>query len=270
MQHDRLDEWAEWMAAVGSSPKTVRTRVQGIEGLARHAGLDDPARISTRQIVSWLAVDRAAWTRLTYWYSVQAWGAWLVARGYRPADPAAPIPRPASPKSVPRPVPDACIDRMLTDPVSGRAYAYTTLAVFAGLRVHEIAKFKGEDIMGAWLYVHGKGGSDAAIPVHPRIQRLAAGMPKVGFWFPGADGGHVRPRSVTLTLSSALRAAGCVASAHALRHSYGTRLLRGSRNLRTVQALMRHKSVGATERYTQVADRDQIEAIAHLTWGDAA
>lgn len=270
MRRDKLDEWAEWMAAVGSSPKTVKTRVQGIEALTRFVGLDDPAMVTTRQIVSWLAPDRAKWTRLTYWYSVQAWGAWLATKGYVTQDPAAPIPRPSMPRSAPRPVPDPVIDRMLTNPVSTRAYAYTTLAVYAGLRAHEIAKFKAEDIMGAWLYVNGKGGADAAIPVHPRIKALAGGMPKQGYWFAGADAGHVHARSVSLTLSSALRAAGCSSSAHALRHSFGTQLLRTSRNLRTTQTLMRHQSIAATERYTQVSDRDQVEAISRLRWGDAA
>lgn len=270
MDHDRLDEWAQWMAAVGASDKTIRVRVQGIEGLARHAGLDDPSAVTTRQIVAWLARDRAMWTRLTYWYTAQAWGAWLAARGYQLDDPAEPIPRPKQPRSNPRPVEDQVIARMLDHPTSTRAYAYTVLAVFAGLRVHEIAKLRGEDLQDGRLFVRGKGGEVASIPAHPRILSLARGKPDSGWWFRGAMNGHVRPQSVSLTLSQSLRAAGSQASPHALRHSFGTALQRKGRNLRVTQALMRHRSISATERYTQVGDRDEFEAIARLSWGDAA
>jgi hypothetical protein len=38
----------------------------------------------------------------------------------------------------------------------------------------------------------------------------------------------------------------------ALRHRFATRVCRGSRNLRAVQALLGHSSVTATERYTQL------------------
>jgi integrase len=271
VHHERLDEWADWMLATGASAKTVRTRVQGIEGLARHAGVQDPAAVTTRQIVAWLARgELSPWTRLTYWHSVAAWGAWLVARGYRVVDPAAGLPRPRNPQNRPRPVPDHVIDEMLNHPASTRAYAYTVLAVCQGLRVHEIAKFRGEDVQGDWLYVTGKGGQQAAVPVHPRTKRLAAGMRPRGYWFPGAMNGHVRPVSVSLTLSKAIRAAGGNATAHALRHSYGTALLRRTRNLRVTQQMLRHSSVAATERYTLVSARDMVEAIGQLRWGDAA
>lgn len=270
MEREQLDEWAEWMSAVGSSAKTVRTRVQGVEGLARHAGLADPAAVTTRQIVAWLAVDRSPWTRLTYWYSAQGWGAFLADRGYRSSNPAEPIPRPRSPRSAPRPVDDAAVGRMLDHPTSSRAYAYTVLAVFAGLRVHEIAQIRGEDVQNGRLYVRGKGGGSASIPVHSRIVALAVGMPAAGYWFRGAMNGHVRPRSVSMTLSLSLRAAGSSAAPHALRHSYGTALMRKSRNLRVTQALMRHQSVSATQIYTHVAEREEVAAIGQLEWGSAA
>ena len=271
MRHDRLDEWAEWMLMTGASDKTIRTRVQNIEGLTRHAGIQDPEMITTRHIVAWLARrELSDWTRLTYWHSATAWGRGLLEREHRDVDPAAKLPRVKNPKSRPRPVPDEVIERMLADPRSTRAYAYTVLAVFQGLRVHEIAMFDGAWIQGRWLWVRGKGNADDAIPVHPRTVRLAAGRPLAGYWFPGAMNGHVRPVSVSATLRLALEAAGSDAKPHGLRHSYGTMLQRRVRNIRTTQQLMRHRSLAATQVYTLVSDRDMIEAIGTLDWGRAA
>ena len=39
-----------------------------------------------------------------------------------------------------------------------------------------------------------------------------------------------------------------------MRHRFGTRAYRGTRNLPAVQILLRHASVATTERYTAVDD----------------
>lgn len=46
---------------------------------------------------------------------------------------------------------------------------------------------------------------------------------------------------------------------HTLRHRFGTRAFRGSRNLRAVQILLGHTSVATTQRYTAV-DEDEVRA----------
>jgi site-specific recombinase XerC len=48
---------------------------------------------------------------------------------------------------------------------------------------------------------------------------------------------------------------------HTLRHRFGTRAYRGSRNLRAVQELLGHASIATTERYTAIDD-DEIRAAA--------
>lgn len=264
--HPSLDEWADWMRALGSSEATIRTRTSGIRTLCQHAHLDDPRRVTTRQLVSWLAAANTGWTRRTYWLSVHAWCAWLVLVGERPDDPSAPIPRPRQPHGVPRPVPEVVVRAVLSNPPGRRAYAYIVLASYAGLRVHEIAKVRGEDVDGDWLFVQGKGGQGAAVPMHPLVMSLARQMPSVSYWFPGSHGGHVAADSVSRVVRNAFKSVGSEATAHRCRHLFGTGVLRASRDIRVTQVLLRHQSLGSTQIYTEVTDADLVAAVHALSW----
>lgn len=267
---DDLAAWALWMRAIGRSDRTVITRTGQVRRMCRVAGLDDPAAVATSDVVAWLATCSNAWTRYTYSSSVRAWCAWLVDAGIRDDDPTARLPKPRSPRGVPRPVPWSVIDTLMADPPSVRCYAYVALAAYAGLRVHEIAKVRGEDVdtEAGWLYVDGKGGVHAAVPLHPVLGILAQGMPPAGWWFPGVDAGHVRAHNVSLTVSKALHRHSGDGTAHRLRHSFGTEVLRSSRDLRVTQELLRHQSPATTAVYTQVSDMDKVAAVNRLGRGN--
>lgn len=264
-----LELWQQWLRATGAAPGTIRTRLRSVSALLSHSRRDDPVQLTTEDVIGWLADCHKAWTRRTYWYSAAAWFTWLVEQGLRSDNPMARIPRPRPPRSVPRPVPDAVVERLLSDPGSVRAYEYTVLAVLAGLRVGEVAKVHGQDVDRAanTLFVLGKGGREAFLPLHPRIAMLARGKPSNDYWFRGSDEGHVQARSVSHTLSRALAAAGAPESTpHCLRHSYGTAILRRSHDLRLTQELMRHGSPASTAVYTEVSRRDKVAAISSLPW----
>jgi integrase/recombinase XerD len=296
-----LDRWAAWMRAAGRSPQTIKTRLSGIETLCRHAGVTNVTAITAEHVTAWLGDCEAPWTRCTYWMTVKCWVRWALAEGIICADPTARLAKPRTPKCVPRPVSDAVIRALLNGDISGdktggrtpitpghrvatnsRTRAYVALAAFAGLRVHEIAKVRGEDISPAnpgrsqeggeqyadhngWLYVDGKGGTRAAIPLHPQLATIAATMPPVDWWFPH-NGSHVSGEWVSTCIRRALRAVGSTATAHQLRHSFGTAVLRSSHDLRVTQELLRHSSPASTAIYTQVADLDKVDAIRALGW----
>jgi integrase/recombinase XerD len=278
------------MRAAGRSPRTIKTRIGGMETLCRHAGVTAVTAVTAEHVTAWLGDCDKPWTRATYWVTVKCWVSWALAEGIICADPTARVAKPRTPKCVPRPVSDAVIRALLNgeskvppalaaggtapngrsrrgnETTIQRTRAFVALAALAGLRVHEIAKVRGEDVDPAgWLYVDGKGGTRAAIPLHPELATIAATMPPVDWWFPH-NGSHVSGEGVSTCIRRALRAVGSTATAHQLRHSFGTAVLRSSHDLRVTQELLRHSSPASTAIYTQVADLDKVDAIRALGW----
>ncbi|MCB4209154.1 tyrosine-type recombinase/integrase [Arthrobacter sp. UM1] len=182
-------------------------------------------------------------------------------------DPMDRVPRVKRPRLVPRPITAADISRLVE---SSRRLTRVKilLAALAGLRVHEIAKIRGEDIDldARTLTVEGKGGHIALIPLHPQLVEIAQGMPRIGFWFPSETRrGHVHARAVGKAIQRAIDRAGADGTPHQLRHWYGSSLLASGADLRTVQELMRHVSIQSTQIYTLVPDERRHEAVSRLS-----
>jgi integrase/recombinase XerD len=268
MVHDYLERWERWMRAAGRTPATIRTQTGGMKTLIRHAHVADVTDLTGIHVQSWLADVTNPCTRFTYWMTVKSWVIWALAEQVIDTDLTAGLAKPRHPRSAPRPVADQVITQLLTNGTKQRAKEYIALAAYAGLRVHEIAKLKGQDVDRAegWLYVDGKGGTRAMLPLHPVLADMAAGLPASGYWFPGGDHGHVSGPWVGQVIREALRAVGSNATAHQLRHSFGTAVLRSSHDLRVTQEQLRHSSPASTANYTQVADLDKVDAIRALGW----
>ena len=133
--------------------------------------------------------------------------------------------------------------------------------------MHEVAKFRGEDLAGRQVRVLGKGGVDAVLPAHQILEAEAADWPARGWWFPSPDDRTrpITPGNVTKVVSGAFHRAGVPGSAHSLRHFYGTQTLRSSGgNLRVTQELMRHASPVSTAIYTKVDDEQMRAAVDAL------
>lgn len=260
-----VDDWCDWLRAGGAAESTVTLRRKTLSSLVTHANTTLEA-IAPMDLARWLGSQRAQWTRSTYYRGATAFYTWLELTGQRADNPGALLPRPRSPRGIPQPIETAVLRRMLLTPTSGRSLAYITLAAFAGLRVHEIAKMHTADVEGAWIRVIGKGGHTAMVPMHERVQRLADGYSHSRFWFPGRVDGHVGSSSVSRSIKSAMIRAGAPATAHAhsARHWYGTELMRATGDLRVVSELMRHANIQSTVGYTHVADDRRLRAIGKL------
>lgn len=267
-----LARWRTHQVARNLSARTIaeRERVVTAFGASRCGGAAHVA--TTDQVASWLAAgtEWSRGTRHTYWSALRAWFEWLVTTGVRDDNPLTPLGSPRRPRGTPHPVDRTRIPELTEGRMWPTTRAYVLLAVYAGLRVHEIAKVRGEDIdlVAHTVRVVGKGGIDAVLPLHPELVSLAETMPRRGWWFPSPStrSGHVAGRSVGERIADVMARKGVPGTAHSLRHTFATELVRSGADLRTVQELLRHQSLQTTAIYTQVSDDQREIAVRRLTY----
>lgn len=268
MTQDLVPRWVESMRAQGNSPRTIEDWPRVIRLATRHTG-EDPAAFTASGITSFLAQYPNPNTRLTYFRAIKAFTTWQVAAGYAEHDPMARVAKPRTPRRHPKPCPDFTLWVVLQHPKTPPSTrAIITLLAFAGLRIHEAAKFRAEDLdlSAGTLRVLGKGGVDAMLPVHQELRTVAARMPTTGWWFPSPTrpGEPIRPNSAYLKVRSAADRAGVKLHPHAARHWHATSLLRAGVDLRKVQLLMRHASLSTTEGYLAVSEHELSAAVMRL------
>lgn len=264
-----LDSWALTMHAQSLSERTITERRRVITQMARTTGTD-PADLTPETLTAWLATLPSAVTRDAYYSITRAWCQWLVRAGHRDDDPTIRVPRPRVPPSSPRPLTRPQVDAVLALPLRVHTRTKVILAAWAGMRIHEIARIRGEDldVAGETIRITGKGGRTDVVPAHPIILERAAeaGYPARGYWFPSptTTGRPVAARTVGTVIARALRRAGVHGTAHQLRHFFATELLEAGADSRIVQTLMRHASLATTGRYMGVSAAQQRHALQSL------
>jgi integrase/recombinase XerD len=252
------------LRAAGYAANTVHDR----ERLLRHADRELPYGVDTptvEEITTWLARPGwSAWTRHTYYNHLVGFYAWACEGDapYLDHNPIAGLKRPKPGDADPDPV----TDDELADALNrsdDRWRLAITCAAFAGLRSGEIGRLRREHVTADTITVwHGKGDRSAKLPTHPEIWRLIEPRP-LGVLFPsnGASG--------TADLTSLQRAHFDSLGMpdihlHRFRHWYATMLLKQGVDIRTVQTLMRHKSIQTTAGYLLVVDEQRRLANSTL------
>lgn len=270
LQHPLLSEWMLWQLAGGLSASTVNERVRVVGQFGDEAGVS-PFAAQPLDIIRWLArhTEWSASTSATYHSYLRAWYCWLAVMEYRSENPMLKISAPKYPDRVPRPVSDDDFVRLLSMPMHHRTRVMILLGALAGLRAAEISRVRGEDIdiSAPRIYVLGKGGSRNWLPLHPILVATATTMPIRGWWFPANSrrpGDHIHSKSVSDIIGNVMRRASTRGTPHSLRHWTGTTLLDDGADLRTVQELLRHKSVATTQIYTKLPDARRYAAVNRL------
>ena len=267
MDDHLLDKWVTAMRGARRSERTVVERRQTVARVAGHAGCAAHA-FTTDLLADWFAslpYSVSTNSRATYMAQIRAWQTWLILQGVRDDDPTVRLIQPRAEKGQARPITDAQLVRVLNSQLRKRTRTMLLLAAYQGLRAHEIAKLRGEDIdlVSMKLDVNGKGGKRCKLPLHPVIAAEAHRYPTRGYWF-HARSNRFQPMhrsSASDVMRRAMHRAGVNASAHNLRHWYGSALRRAGVDLRMVQELLRHSNLATTEIYTEV-DRSELgEAI---------
>ena len=255
------------MQGQGLSQRTITERIRVINQVTAATGAD-PAALTPQAISAWLGTLPSAATKSTYYAVLRAWCKWLLQSGHRIDDPTTRVARPKTPAGHPRPVTDAQVDAVLALPLRQDTRTKIILAAYAGMRVHEIAKIKGEDIspVAGTITITGKGCRTDTLPAHQLILQQASHYPRRGLWFPSPKDPTVpvRAKTVSRVISDAFGRADASASAHQLRHYFATSLLRAGTDSRVVQSLMRHESLATTGRYLAVNTDQQRAALSGL------
>lgn len=248
-----LGEFESFLRSWDAAPQTIRTRMVVVSARFREWGLDGFTSANIRQ---WFAdAELERWSRTTYYSHLNSFCEFLVAAGYLTENPMDEVRKPKAPRSQPRPLSEAEVSRVLMV-ARGRVRDWLQIALLQGLRAHEIAKLRGEEVQTEGLFVKGKGAVEATLPIHADIWAMAQGYPRHGWWFPGRSG-HIKGETVTKAVTALFKSQGIEGSIHRCRHTYGTRLLRAGANIRQVQTLMRHGSLQTTALYTAV-DEDEL------------
>ena len=145
-----------------------------------------------------------------------------------------------------------------------------------GLRVSELVTLKLSDLFldEGYVRIFGKGSKERLVPISNRA------IHELNLWFddrnhmkikPGEEdfvflnrrGVHLTRVMIFIMLRQQAELAGIkkVISPHTLRHSFATALLEGGADLRVIQALLGHESIGTTEIYTHIDTTALREAI---------
>lgn len=136
-----------------------------------------------------------------------------------------------------------------------------------GLRVSELVNLKLSNLYKEERYVRvmGKGSKERLVPISPKA------LKELEWWFddrqhmtikPGEEdyvflnrrGAHLTRTMILIMIKQQAIEAGITKtiSPHTLRHSFATALLEGGADLRAIQVMLGHESIGTTEIYTHI------------------
>ena len=194
--------------------------------------------------------------------------------GWAATNPAKPLRNPRKQRSLPHFLSSTELEQLLNAPAQEDSLGLRDRAILetlysAGLRVAELAGInQGDlDLASGILTVRGKGRKERLAPLGSfavkalkrwlAVRRVSAAEPQgpLSPVFINKFGRRLTTRSVGRMLEKYLEATGLDrrTTPHTLRHSFATHLLDGGADIRSVQELLGHKSLGTTQIYTHVS-----------------
>ena len=186
-------------------------------------------------------------------------------------DPSMLLERPAIGRSLPEVLSVEEIDAMcatfdVADPLGVRNRAILETLYGSGLRVSELCMLEERlvNLADRFLIVSGKGNKERMVPMSDTAVRwieeyiavrdssYSAVKPgNEAYLFFNRRGAHLSRVMVFYIVRDAAEAAGVTKtiSPHTMRHSFATHMLEGGANLRAIQQMLGHTSIGTTEMY---------------------
>lgn len=203
---------------------------------------------------------------------VRAFYRFLMLDGYREDDPTELLESPVLGEHLPEVLTSEEVDRLeasidLSKWEGHRNRAIIEVLFSCGLRVSELVNLRLSNLFldEQYIRVFGKGSKERLVPISPKAIR------ELGFWYddrnhmnikPGEEdyvflnrrGAHLTRTMILIMIKRQAAEAGIqkTISPHTLRHSFATALLEGGADLRAIQAMLGHESIGTTEIYTHI------------------
>ena len=203
---------------------------------------------------------------------VRSFFKYLQLDGYRDDDPTELLESPQTGTHLPEVLSTTEVDLLesaidLSKPEGQRNKAIIEVLFSCGLRVSELVNLKISNIYFEEEFgrVIGKGSKERLVPISSKA------IKEIRYWFMDRDklkikkgeedyvflnrrGSHLTRTMILIMLKRLAADAGIqkTISPHTLRHSFATALLEGGADLRVIQVLLGHESIGTTEIYTHI------------------
>ena len=280
---DCLDRYTAALVGQGRRPRGIARYLQHLRAFDEfHGGLalDDLNRAAVARYQEDLARRCAIKTVIGALSCIRSFCQWAICEELLARDPTTLVRWPKKPEPVPRALKRAEVRVLLKAMVEPpfltlkqrwshrRNRRAVLLMLYAGMRMGEVIglRWRDVDLDHAMLLVRdGKGGRSRSIPLHPVLLaelRTASGLPQHAV--AGTMEGTPLVREIDHLFRRWLRKNGIEISAHQLRHSFATELMRQGVNLRAIQELLGHKQLETTQRYLMVEVEHLREAVGQL------
>lgn len=204
---------------------------------------------------------------------VRSFYRFMVIDGYMTDDPTELLESPVLGEHLPEFLTPEEVDQLedsidLSKPDGHRNRAMIEVMFSCGLRVSELVTLQWSQLYEEERYVRvlGKGSKERLVPISERaLKEIENYLPwrnslkikagEEGYVFLNRRGAHLTRTMVLIMLKRQAEEAGIrkTISPHTLRHSFATALLEGGADLRVIQALLGHESIGTTEIYTHIS-----------------
>lgn len=284
-----LETFGQYLLAERNFSESTKMNYQSdlmlfLDYLADH-GLDlEPAELTpeiVRAYLSWCKTERhnGAASRARRTSALKHFYRYLTENKYIAADPISILRSGKQPKTLPRPLSEDELKRLLDAPDPGQDSGLRDRAALefiygSGLRISELCgmTFGGLDLLnenGPCVRITGKGKKTRLVPLSRAslaalseyLRKRGPGKPKDAI-FLGERGDRLLPRILQRNLKAYLIKANLDPdyTPHKLRHSFATHLLDHGADIRVIQELLGHESLATTQIYTKVSQSRAAES----------
>ncbi len=276
MPEEYLEHFIKYLETLGRSGRTVEAYEADIREFLNFLGDREPDVRNIRSYFRYLFEKGYSERTIRRKRSaLSSFFKFLMKMGLRKENPVSIIPAPKLPRTLPKVIPERELNEILDSwrPANLRELrdkAIVELLYSSGLRASEIGRLKVEDINFERMEVKvlGKGNRQAIVPIGKRaidiLRRYVekAGLKGGDYLFVNRKGQPISRAVVWYIVRKSFEKIAALSSVHPhlLRHSFATHMLNRGADIRTVQALLRHKTLKTTQIYTHVSLRKMKEA----------